>query len=173
MRQNHIVQTGRPDEHTDHQAPVAAPALPCGASTGHIKNLAGGKATGGRCNEGRHIGNFLRGAEPPHRDAAFLVCNIFLGHAVEQVGNRNRRRNAIHRDIGWQYLPRQPLGKANHACLCRTIGHGARIALLAGDRGNDDDASPLARTQVISDACTDRKTPVRSTDITDCHSSRE
>ena len=68
-----------------------------------------------------------------------------LRHLVEDRGARRGRRDAVHRDVVARQLLAERLGQRDDAGLRRRIGDRVRIALLAGDRGDVDDAAVVLR----------------------------
>ena len=66
---------------------------------------------------------------------------MLLAHLVEDCGARGGRRYAIDSYVLGGELLAERLCKRDHARLGRGIGGRVRIALLAGDRGDVDDAS--------------------------------
>ena len=79
--------------------------------------------------------------EAVHRDLRQHVVDVLLGHLVEDRGLRRRRRHAVHQHAGLRAsLPRR-LGQRDHARLGGRVGHRVRVAFLAGDRSDVDDAA--------------------------------
>ena len=66
-------------------------------------------------------------------------------HLVEDRGLRGGGRDAVDRDVVAGKLLAERLGQRDDAGLRRRIGGGVRIALLAGDRGDVDDAAVVLR----------------------------
>ena len=68
-----------------------------------------------------------------------------LRHLVEDRGAGRGRRDAVDRDVVARQLLAERFGQRDDAGLRGRIGHRVRIALLAGDRGDVDDAAVVLR----------------------------
>ena len=76
-------------------------------------------------------------------DSMKSIC--CLRHLVEDRGLGGRRRDAIDRDVVARELLAERFGQRDDAGLGGRIGGRVRIALLAGDRGDIDDAAVVLR----------------------------
>ena len=83
-----------------------------------------------------------------------------LRHLVEDRGLGRGRRDAVDRDVVAGQLLAERLGQRDDAGLRRRIGGGVRIALLAGDRGDVDDAAVVLRDHQRHDGAAAQERPV-------------
>ena len=90
-------------------------------------------------------GDLLDRDEAAARDLRQHEVDVLLRHLVEDRGLRRRRRDAVDRDVVGRELLAERLGQRDHAGLRRRIGRRVRIAFLAGDRGDVDDAAVVLR----------------------------
>ena len=87
--------------------------------------------------------DFVDLPEPPHRNFRHHVGDVLLGRLLQHLGLDHGRRDAVDAHARGRKLLAERLGERDHAGLRGGIGAGVRIALLAGDRGDVDDA-PVA-----------------------------
>ena len=91
-------------------------------------------------HQGGHLG---RGPDPAHRNLGDEHVDGLLRHLLEQFGADDGGGDGMYENaLGGDFF-RQGLGKADHAGLRRGVGHQRRVALLAGDGGDVDDAPVL------------------------------
>jgi hypothetical protein len=83
--------------------------------------------------------------EAAARDLGQHVVDVLLGHLLEDPGARRGRGDAVDGDVVAGEFLAERLGERDDAGLGGRIGRGVGVALLAGDRGDVDDAAVIAR----------------------------
>ena len=93
---------------------------------------------------GDHVGGFLDLEEAAAGDAAQHVVDELGLELVEDAGLGGRRGDRVDGDVVLGALLADRLGHADDAGLGGGVGGGVGVALLAGDRGDVDDAAVVA-----------------------------
>src|SRR6185503_7128983 len=114
-------------------------------SAGNIEHRAGRERAVGRGAEGGERRDLLDGHEAAARDFRQHEVDVLLRHLVEDCGLGRRRGDAVDRDVVRSELLAERLGEGDDAGLGRGIGRRVRVALLAGDRRDVDDAAVILR----------------------------
>ena len=95
--------------------------------------------------ESHQRGDLVDLDEPPARNLRQHVVDLLLGHLLEQRGAGGRGRHAVHRDVEVRKLLAERFRQRDHTGLGGRIGRRVRVSLLAGDRGDVDDAAVVLR----------------------------
>src|SRR4051794_11334502 len=112
-----------------------------GAAPGDVVDGAGRKAEIGRAEKRDQRGDFLRFADSPHRDAAGHVGDVLVADLGQDRGLDYSRRHGIDQHTFGGNLFSDCFRQADHPGFCGRIRDRVRIAFLARDRGDIDDAA--------------------------------
>src|SRR5215813_10452439 len=103
--------------------------------------------------------HFLGPPYPSHRNLRHEEIHRALLHLLEELGADDGRGHRVDENAARARLLGERLGQADHSGLGRRVGHEGRIAFLAGDGGDVDDApAPLlqhhadGRSAAVEDA---------------------
>src|SRR6185437_8765553 len=114
-----------------------------GAPAGEVKARAGRERTFLARKPADKRRGFLDGAEPLHRNLRAHIGDMGRRGLFEDRRVDDGGRDGVDGDAILGELLAERLGEADDRGLGGAIGAGARVALLAGDRGDVDDA-PVA-----------------------------
>src|SRR5690606_30371797 len=117
----------------------------------------GGEAVLAADEPGDHRGGFIDLQETAARNANEHVVDEFLGQRVEDLRVGGGGRDGVHRDIVFGELLAERFGEADHARLGGGVGGEVRVAFLAGDRRDVDDAAVVPRLHRRDDDLVDVK----------------
>src|SRR5262249_11595077 len=113
-------------------------------STRDIEYAAGREGAFLGCEPSDQRSYLLDEGEARHRDLRQHVADLRFGHLGEYVGPGGCGRHAIGPDPRSRELFPQRFGQPDYPRLSRGIGRRVRVAFLARDRGDIDDAAVIA-----------------------------
>src|SRR5919198_1374909 len=112
-----------------------------GTTAGNVEHRAGGERAFVGREPAHERGDLLHLDETSHRDLGKHVLRELRRHLLEDRRLRRGGRYAVDEHATLGELLAERLGERDQAAFGGGIGGGVGIALLAGDRGDVDDAA--------------------------------